>query len=161
FPGVKLFSRGGIVRDIFRMATANSRLPNAVAGDINAEVVGVRTGAAAFARVVQRFGLETFRGSVERIFDHGEAIVRNYLKEIPDGRYVAHGEMDSNGVDEDPIPFSVAVDVDGSTIRVDFSDAPDAQNGPTNCPIATTVSASRTALACLAGGGEEPNEGHF
>ena len=44
FPGVKLFSRGRLVSDIFRMATANSRVPKMVAGDINALVVGVRTG---------------------------------------------------------------------------------------------------------------------
>jgi N-methylhydantoinase B len=161
FPGVKLYSRGEVVRDIFKIAVANSRLPKAVAGDINAEVVGVRAGAAGLLRVVERYGLETFLDSVERIFDHGEAVVRTYLENIPDGRYVGHGVMDSNGVDEDQIPFTVSIDVEGSNIRVDFSDSPDAQTGPTNCPIATTVSATRTALACLAGGGEEPNEGHF
>src|SRR5438105_11339847 len=52
FPGVKLVSRGELVTDIFRMATANSRVPKMVAGDINAEIVGVRTGAAALLRVV-------------------------------------------------------------------------------------------------------------
>src|SRR5262249_47970547 len=47
FPGVKLYSRGTLVKDIYRMALANSRVPKMVAGDINAEVVGVRTAAAA------------------------------------------------------------------------------------------------------------------
>ena len=42
FPGVKLYSRGELVDDIYRMALANSRVPKIVAGDINAEVVGVR-----------------------------------------------------------------------------------------------------------------------
>src|SRR5579864_6978417 len=45
FPGVKLYSRGELVKDIYRLAIANSRVPKMVAGDINAEVVGVRTGA--------------------------------------------------------------------------------------------------------------------
>ena len=66
-----------------------------VAGDINAEVVGVRTGAAALLRAVERYGLETLReSSVERMYDHGEAVVRSYFEQIPDGRYVGHGEMD-------------------------------------------------------------------
>ncbi len=46
FPGVKLYSRGELVKDIMKMATANSRLPKMVVGDINAEVAGVRAGAA-------------------------------------------------------------------------------------------------------------------
>ncbi len=58
FPGVKLYRGGELVDDIYRMALANSRVPKMVAGDINAEVVGVRTGAAALVRVVGRYGLE-------------------------------------------------------------------------------------------------------
>src|SRR5262249_46891469 len=56
FPGVKLYRRGERAADIYRMAIANSRVPKMVAGDINAEVVGVRTGAAAFLRLVERHG---------------------------------------------------------------------------------------------------------
>ena len=161
FPGVKLYQRGELVSDIYRMALANSRVPKMVAGDINAEVVGVRTGAAALLRVVERYGLETFQESVERMFDHGEAIIRSYFENIPDGRYVGRGEMDSNGITDDPIPFEVSLEVNGSNVRLDYSNVPEAQPGPTNCPIASTVSASRIAISMLAGGGESPNEGHF
>jgi N-methylhydantoinase B len=161
FPGVKLYRRGVLVEDIYRMAIANSRVPKMVAGDINAEVVGVRTGAAAFLRVVERYGLETFRDSVERMFDHGEAVVRSYFEKIPDGVYVGHGKMDDNGITSDEVPFDVVLEVDGSTVRLDYSRAPDAHPGPINCPIASTVSASRIAITMLAGGGESPNEGHF
>lgn len=161
FPGVKLVSRGDLVTDIFRMATANSRVPKMVAGDINAEIVGVRTGAAGLVRVVERFGLDVFTQATERMFDHGEAVVRSYFERIPDGRYVGHGEMDDDGINRDPIPFDVIVEVSGSTIRVDFSQAPGEQEGPVNCPLPSTVSASRVAISMLAGAGEPPNEGHF
>jgi len=161
FPGVKLYSRGELVSDIYRMALANSRVPKMVAGDINAEVVGVRTGRSGLLRVVQRYGLETFSEAVERMFDHGEAVVRSYFERIPDGRYVGHGMMDNDGLDDEPVRFEVALEVDGSTVRLDYSNAPDARPGPINCPIASTVSASRIAITMLAGGGESPNEGHF
>ncbi len=161
FPGVKLVSRGELVTDIFRMATANSRVPKMVAGDINAEIVGVRTGAAALLRVVQRYGLDVFSQATERMFDHGEAVVRSYFQRIPDGRYVGHGEMDDDGITRTPIPFDVIVEVSGSQVRVDFSQAPGEQEGPVNCPLPSTVSASRVAISMLAGAGEPPNEGHF
>ena len=161
FPGVKLYSRGELVKDIYRMAIANSRVPKMVAGDINAEVVGVRTAAAALLRLVERYGLETFEQSVERMFDHGEAVVRSYFEKLPDGRYIGHGVMDNDGISDEPVPFEVTLEVDGSTVRVDFSAAPDARPGPVNCPIPSTVSASRIAISMLAGSGQSPNEGHF
>ncbi len=62
FPGVKLYSRGELVRDIQKMAIANSRLPKFVLGDINAEVAGVRAGGKELVRLVQRYGLRESRG---------------------------------------------------------------------------------------------------
>jgi N-methylhydantoinase B len=161
FPGVKLYSRGELVRDIWKFAVANSRVPKMVAGDINAEVAGVRTGAAGLIRVVERYGLDTFRECVERMFDHGEAVVRSYFETIPDGRYVGRGMMDDNGLSDDEVPFEVVLEVEGSTVRLDYSNAPDAHPGPINCPLPSTVSSSRIAITMLAGGGEAPNEGHF
>jgi N-methylhydantoinase B len=161
FPGVKLYRRGAVVDDVLRIVLANSRLPKMVAGDINAEVVGVRTGAAAFLRVVERYGRDAFAESVERMFDHGEAVVRSYFEQIPDGRYVGHGEMDDDGVTDERVPFEITLEVRGSNVRLDYSNAPDAQPGPINSPLPSTVSGSRIAITMLAGGGEAPNEGHF
>ncbi len=161
FPGVKLYSRGELVKDIQKMAVANSRLPKLVLGDINAEVAGVRAGARELVRLVQRYGLETFSNCVERMYDHGEAVVRSYIEKLPDGRYIGHGEMDDDGISTESIPFDVVLEIDGTTARLDFTGCPDARPGPVNCPIASTVSAARVIMTMLAGGGEAPNEGHF
>jgi len=160
FPGVYLYRRGELNDDIYRMCLANSRVPKMVAGDINAEVVCVRTGARAIVDLVERHGMETFRTSVERMYDHGEAVVRSYLEALPDGTYVGHGEMDSDGITDDPVPFEVELTISGSSVTLDFSRAPAARPGPVNCPVPSTVSASRVALSMLAGSGEPPNEGH-
>ncbi len=161
YPGVKLYRRGELVADLYRTVLANTRVPKMVAGDINAEVVSVRAGAEGLIRVVERFGLDTFKRSIEHMFDHGEAVVRDYLEKIPDGRYVGNGQLDDNGVETEPVPFEVAVEVEGSTVRIDYSGAPPMQIGPFNCPLPETVSASRVAVTMLAGGSEAPCEGHF
>jgi N-methylhydantoinase B len=161
FPGVKLYAGGELVEDVYRMILANTRMPVHVAGDVNAEVVGLRTGADALVRLVERHGRERFDECVERMFDHGEAVVRSTIERIPDGRYVGHGAMDSDGLTDDPVPFDVVVEIDGSTARLDFSGAPDAVAGPMNCPLPMTVSTARVVITMLAGGGEAPNEGHF
>jgi N-methylhydantoinase B len=161
FPCVKLVRRGRIVRDVYRLALANSRVPKAVAGDINAELGGVRTGAAGVLRIVERYGLDNFRESVERMFDHGEATVRSWFERIPDGAYGGRGTLDTDGVGTEKIEFDVDVVVDGSSVRVDFSGAPDQRPGPVNSALPKTVSCTRVAISMLAGGGEWPNEGHF
>jgi len=161
FPGVKLYDGGKLVRDIQRMALANTRVPKMVVGDMNAQVTGVRMGAEALVHVVERYGRDTFDICVERMYDHGEAVVRSYFERIPDGVYVGYGEMDNNGVSDAPIPFEVRVEVNGTDVRIDFSNAPETQAGPINCPVPSTISASRIAISMLAGGGESPNEGHF
>ncbi|MHB8643674.1 MAG: hydantoinase B/oxoprolinase family protein [Gaiellaceae bacterium] len=161
FPGVKLYRRGTLDDDLYRTLLANCRVPKLLAGDLNAEIVGLRTGATAFAKIVERHGREVFEAVVERMLDHGEATVRAFFERIPDGRYVAGAVLDSDGVGDEEIPFDVVVEVEGSSVRVDFSGVPDALPGPLNCPQPGTVSSTRMALMMLAGGGDAPNDGHF
>ncbi|MEQ9042738.1 MAG: hydantoinase B/oxoprolinase family protein, partial [Alphaproteobacteria bacterium] len=140
---------------------ANSRVPDMVLGDIDEQETGCRVGARGFKEVVERFGLETCRAAVENKFDHGEASVRSYLVRITDGRYVGHGEMDDDCISDASIPFEVALEISGSDVRIDFSAAPEAREGPVNSPLPSTISASRVAITMLAGYGEAPHEGHF
>ncbi len=161
YPGVKIYKKGELNDDIYRMVVANSRVPKFVAGDLNAQVVGCRVGATAFREVVERFGREAFGNAIENMFDHGERIVRSYFEKIPDGRYVARGEMDSDGISDERIPFEIVVEVEGSTVRLDFSNTPEARPGPVNCPVPSTISCARVAITMLAGYGEAPHEGHF
>jgi len=161
YPGVKIYKRGELNDDIYRMVVANSRVPKFVAGDLNAQVVGCRVGASSFVEVVKRFGREEFRNAVEAMFDHGERVVRSYFESIPDGRYVGQGEMDSDGITDAAIPFEVVVEIEGSNVRLDFTAVPETRAGPVNCPLPSTISASRVAISMLAGYGEAPHEGHF
>jgi N-methylhydantoinase B len=161
YPGVKLLRGGQMVGDVLRMVLANSRVPNMIEGDINAALVGLRAGEAATLDVVERYGRAVFRDSVELMFDHGEAVMRAYLDELPDGRYTGHGVIDDDGINPEMIPFEIHFEIDGSDVALDFSDAPAARGGPMNCPLPSTVSTSRVAMTMLAGGGEAPNEGHF
>jgi N-methylhydantoinase B len=161
YPGVKIYRRGERVEDIFRLVMANTRVPHMVIGDMNAQITGVRVGASSLERVVERFGPDVFWPCVEHMYDHGERTVRAYVDKIPDGRYVGHGEMDNNGIEDKTIPFEVTVEISGSNVLVDFTNVPGEQIGPVNCPLPSTVSASRVAISMLAGFGEAPNEGHF
>lgn len=161
YPGVRIYREGKLNDDIHRMIIANSRMPKAVLGDLDAQITGCRVGAQGLLAVIGRFGLQAYEDAVELIFDHGERVVRGYFEKIPDGRYLARGEMDNNGVDVEPVPFEIAIEVAGSEVRIDFSYSPPEQGGPVNCPLPSTIAASRVAITMLAGFGEPPHEGLF
>jgi N-methylhydantoinase B len=160
-PGVKLFRRGERVEDLFRILKANSRMPLALEGDLNAQVTCCRLGADLLERLFVQHGSDTFWRCVARMYDHGERMMRSFIEALPDGHYVGKGHLDNNGIEDQPLEFDIIVDIEGSTVRLDFSNGPPAQVGPINCPLPSTVSASRVAIAMLAGFNEPPNEGHF
>lgn len=161
FPSVKLYRAGELQDDMYRTILANSRMPEALAGDLAAQVAAAKTGLAGLTRLIERYGLERFRESVERMFDHGEALMRQFFASLPDGRYVASGAMDSNGITDDLVPFEIAVEISGEEVTVDFTNSPPEQAGPINCPVPTVVSASRIAIMSFAGGNQSANEGYF
>ena len=164
FPGVKLCRRGELVDDIYRTFVANSRMPAYAAGDLHAEMTAAQTGVGVLVRLVERYGHEQFEAAVERIFDHSEAMMRRFLERIPDGHYVGDSACDGDGVVDERIPFECIVEVAGSDITVDVTNAPPSRRGPINCPLPCTVSAVRLAIVSALGGaltGLMVNEGHL
>lgn len=161
YPGLKLYRAGKPAREVHRLLLANTRVPKQIAGDIAAGAAALRTGAAEVLRVMKRFGPEKFHSAIEHMLDHSEAQMREFIEALPDGRYAAHGQLDNDGVSQQPVRLTATVEIHGSELCVDLSDGPDTLAGPYNCPLPLSVSASRVALAMLAGRGEMPNEGHF
>ena len=88
YPGLKLYKKGKLVEDVYKLIVANSRVPKAIIGDLNAQLNGVKAGARALQRIVNKYGFETFEQSVIKIYEYGEKLVRKTISKIPDGEYV-------------------------------------------------------------------------
>lgn len=162
FPSVKLYRAGARQEDIYRTIVANSRLPQALVGDLHAQIAAAYTGLAGYFKLIDRYGIETVRASIERMMDHGEALIRNFFESLPDGRYVDEGALDNNGIGGDEsIPFEVAVEISGSDVVIDFTNSAPQQPGPINSPVPSAVSSARMAIMTFAGGNQSANEGHF
>lgn len=161
FPGIKIYRRGEINEDILAMIKANSRMPDDVVGDLNAQVACCRVGGRELVRVINRFGKEVFDASIELMFNHAEQTTRACIEKIPDGRYKARSGLDNSGVDDVKIDFDLEVEISGSTVTVDLTDAPDALPGPMNCPLPTAVCFARVIIGALTDTLYFTNEGHF
>ena len=161
FPGVRLYRAGVRQEDIYRILLANSRLPDALTGDLNAQIIGAEAGIRATLRLIERYGLADFREAVDHVLDHGEDTMRRFLRGIPEGRYTASGALDSDGISDALVPFEITVEVGDDDVTIDFESSPPEQAGPINCPLPTTVSAARLAIIALSGSGDSVNEGSF
>ncbi len=99
-PPVRLYEQGRPNEDLIRVMVRNSRLPESLRGDLDAEVSACRMGANRLAELFQRYG----RGQVEGCFDAiltrtTETFRRELLGRIPDGTYVWEDYAEHDGVD--------------------------------------------------------------
>ncbi len=100
-PCVKLYNQGVLNKEVENIIRFNSRMPDRVIGDMNAQVSSCRTGERRVQELVEKFGLDTFEEAVEEILDHGERISRARLAELPKGTWSAEDWVDDDGIDTD------------------------------------------------------------
>jgi N-methylhydantoinase B len=160
-PSVRLWHKGELNEDLWRMMLMNSRLPDAMQGDISAQMGCLRVGAKALTRVLDRFGPETVWAAYERIWDQSEEQMRSVIRQIPDGEYTASGIVDNDGISDDPLPYTIKIEVTGDDILVDLTDCPPQTPGPINAPLICAISNARCGIMTVAGIDEGATEGHF
>lgn len=159
---LRLYSCGEPAADIHRLIADNTRMPEAVLGDLRAQVAACRTGERRVAALVERYGTETFRRAGRAILEHGERLARSAVRDIPDGVYHASAFLDDDGVElGKTVPIRVEVRVDGEEMAIDFSDFAEQTRGSINTGPAGAVAIARNAFKCLTTPHEPVNEGHF
>jgi len=160
-PGVKIYKAGEPDEELHDILRYNSRLPNKVIGDLNAQVAALRVGERRMSEVYDKYGQETVEACIDRILDHGEETVREKLSELPDGTWYAEDFVDDDGITDDLVKIGVEVTIDGDEFSVDFSPSDDAQEGPINVPYGVTQTTAKLVLKILTTPRESPNGGHY
>lgn len=158
FPAVRLYVRGERDETVWRILLANSRLPDSLEGDISALLGGGRVALEAISRIIEQHTIGTYLGAIERVLNHGEAIARQRIAAIPDGRYVSEAIVEAFDPDN-PVVFDVIVTVSGSNMVVDYTGAPTQLSGPFNMPYAATLGGARASILAVLGLGDAANEG--
>lgn len=154
--------RGGrLDQQILDLIALNSRFPTALVGDLMAEISACRTGVERFRSIVERFGWEQVRSSIESVFEQAEAQDRRSVEEIPDGVYTAEGQLDNDGVTDDPVYVKVAVTVQGDEMKVDLTGSNAQCVGSTNSGVVQTRSAVEQGFKFLVNPHEPVSGGNF
>lgn len=99
-PPVRLYQAGQPNEDLIRVMVRNSRLPESLRGDLDAEVAACRMGAERMADLFERYGREQVEGCFDAILERTtETFRRELLSKIPDGTYAWEDYAEHDGVD--------------------------------------------------------------
>ena len=161
-PGLKLYKAGVLDKEIHNLLRFNSRLPDRIIGDLNAQISASRTGERRVTELVERFGLDLFREAVEAILDHGERMSRARLAELPNGTWTAEDWADDDGIDRDTmLKLKATVTVTDDEFIVDWSGSNPATRGPMNMPIGLTEGVSGLAFKGITTPDSPANAGNY
>ncbi|MFA9430367.1 hydantoinase B/oxoprolinase family protein [Egicoccus sp. AB-alg2] len=100
-PPIKLWDRGVPNRAALTIMTRNSRMPDSLAGDLDAECSACLMGSRRLSELFERYGLETVEACFDAIIaNNAETYRREILPKIPEGTYVWEDYAEHDGVDE-------------------------------------------------------------
>lgn len=120
--GIKLYEKGVRNEALAQMITFNSRASTQLIRDIEAQVASAQLGVKRFKELLTRYGREMTFSAVEQLIDYSESILRQKIREVPNGEYRAEGFLDDDGRNrEQRLPIVVTVKVEDDSITVDLT----------------------------------------
>jgi N-methylhydantoinase B len=160
-PGVKIVKKGIIDEEILNIIKFNSRLPELLVGDFNAQISSIRTGEKCVKEAYEKYGVETIRESLEVLIDHSGNEAREAVANLPDGTWEAEEWLDDDGITDDMIRMAVKVTINGDRFIADYSDSDPMVSGPVNMPFGATISMAKTYFKYLTTPNSPSNHGHY
>jgi N-methylhydantoinase B len=161
FPGTKVIAAGVANREILEIIRFNSRMPDLVMGDFNAQVASLRTGERRIKELLAKFGRSTLDAAIEAIQAHGERTSLRALAALPKGSWTAVDWMDDDGVGDEPIEMRATVTITDESFTVDFEGSHGTARGPVNMPLGSTIAMCKVAFKALTSPDEPANAGQM
>src|SRR5699024_7263575 len=128
-PPIKLWDAGTPVRSALRIMTRNSRTPEALAADLDAECSACLMGARRLGELFDRYGREAVESAFDAVIDNTTRTYRReILSRIPVGTWTWEDYAEHDGV-EDPklhtqritLTRTSAEDPEGERLIFDFA----------------------------------------
>ncbi|MFT7105530.1 MAG: N-methylhydantoinase B [Yoonia sp.] len=144
FKAIKVYDQGRKNDAVWHILRANIRAQDLVVGDMEAQIESARIGAARFLELVGHHGLEATMAAFHDLMDYSERLMRDAIRDLPDGDYSATTYLDGFLDDPDPsrskLPLVVTLKVRGDALTVDLTGtAPQLPDKPINMPLIGTV----------------------
>ena len=125
-PPVKIMDRGTMIDPLYRLILNNSRYPDDVRGDLDAEIMACRVGVARIQGLFDRYGAEMVDACFEELLERCAKALREVVfPQIPDGEYPFEDFIEIAGaVPAEKRPFirlKVTLKKKGDHVTFDFT----------------------------------------
>ena len=161
-PPVKLYERGKPNEALFRILALNVRLPDAMTGDLEAQIAACRIAERGIHELVARYGADQLERDFADLLDYSEREARRTIRAIPDGTYTFSDHLDDDGVNLDqPIPLKATVTVNGDELTVDLTGSSPQVKGAINSTLSYIKSGVYFTVRTLMDSDVPNNAGFF
>ena len=152
-PAVRLMADDQPIASVFAIMQANTRLPEALHGDLWAGIAALRLGERRLLDLVARYGRATFAAALADYMAQGEQASRAGLAALPQGRF-SRSEAGDDG-----IAWTVRITIADGRFEVDLRDNPDAGATPFNLSRDGAVIAAQIIFKAVTAPGAVCNGG--
>ncbi|WP_048052672.1 hydantoinase B/oxoprolinase family protein [Saccharolobus islandicus] len=160
-PNIKLYIGGKPNRDVVDIISANSRMPNATLGDMEAQIASMKIAARRINTLIEKYGLDNVLEAMDKLIEDGVKLSKLKLAKLPKGKFEAEDYIDDDGISDNPVYVKVKVTITDDEFIVDFTGSSNQVNGPINSPLPATVSAVRETYMAITDPRALPNAGFF
>ncbi|MBA4867146.1 hydantoinase B/oxoprolinase family protein [Streptomyces sp. PSKA54] len=158
-PGVKIFDRGEPVESVRRLIANNVRTPVLHWNDVRSMVAANNTGIRRFLETIEEFGHETFASYTALSFELAEQVLRDRIRDIPNGIFESEDWVEGNGHDDVLYRVACRMTVEDSQITFDFEGSSPQTDGFVNCSYGALVGSIASAVVPTLGWDVPFNEG--
>jgi N-methylhydantoinase B len=164
YVGLRIMRAGVMMREVLATIQANTYQPEALTGDLQAQLAACTLGARRWQeRVVAKWSAAEVNSLVDAQLSASAAFARAAVRGLPDGTYSAQRrwQMSNGGIDLD-LNIVVRVVVDGDRFVVDLSDMPPEAPLPINAGVTGgATAAAKLAFRYLVAGDFVTDDGFF
>ncbi len=149
-----------VVDETVDLLRANSRTPEARAGDLRAQIAGNNVGERRFLELVERYGIDVVEASLDKALADGERRTRAALRALPDG-VVEHEDVMEDERGEPTIVLRVRLEKRGDTLVLDYTGTAAQRAMPLNAVYGVTLSGVYYAVRAVTDPRIPMNDGSF
>ena len=120
-PPCKIYECGKRNDTVFRFIAHNTRVPDTVLGDVRAQIAALQSGAKEILKLLETYDTDELKRYMSALLDYTERLVRNSIRELPDGESEFTEWNDDDGVGGGPVEIRLKLTVKGDEIVADYT----------------------------------------
>jgi N-methylhydantoinase B len=121
-PPIRIWDQGKYLGDIVRMFASNTRAPDMIIGDLQAQAEATRVAEREILRLVEKYGKPTIMTAFSEVQDYVEILTRRRIAEMPDGVWETEDYIDYDpSIGEGLIPIKVKMTIEGDQLSYDLT----------------------------------------